>query len=228
MGGIRWPPYKNPPAMSGATAIVSERQYTTMSNRTAPVDAMFAIQRSAIENTRDAVLSGIQFQRDVNEQLGIDLDLARDLNELEADAVRNGADAFFGTLAAALPDQARGVKDLLEEIADQVKELEDQETEFLADAIDSTEEALGDGSASVDELLADLVENVEEAADQLLETNEDLNESTSEQVEQLRDQLDELNERLEERSDDLQEQVGSVSEDIESAVDGAATDESAA
>jgi ABC-type transporter Mla subunit MlaD len=199
-----------------------------MSNRTAPVDAVFAIQRSAIENTRDAFLSGIAFQRDVNEQFGIDLDLARDLNELEGDIVRNGTDAFFGAITAALPAQAGGIADLFDEVADQIKELEEQETELLADAIDSTEDALGDGSESVDELLADLVENIEEAADQLLETNEDLEESTAEQVEQLRDRLDELNERIEERGDELREQVGSVSEDIESAVDGATADESTA
>ncbi len=173
-----------------------------MSRNDSAVDAVFAVQRSAIQRTHEAVVAGVEFQRDVSREFGTDLELARDLNEFEGDLVTSGADAVFGNLAEATGD-TQGLAEAFESVRDSIIELEENETEVIADAIDSLENGLQDGSDSVEDALADLLDGLDDTTERLLETNEELNEEAADALEDLRDNVEELQEQAEDAADDL-------------------------
>jgi uncharacterized phage infection (PIP) family protein YhgE len=169
-----------------------------MSRNDSAVDAVFAVQRSAIQRTHEAVVAGVEFQRDVSREFGTDLELARDLNEFEGDLVTSGADAVFGNLAEATGD-TQGLAEAFESVRDSIVELEENETEVIADAIDSLENGLQDGSDSVEDALADLLDGLDDTTERLLETNEE----AADALEDLRDNVEELQEQAEDAADDL-------------------------
>jgi Mg2+ and Co2+ transporter CorA len=172
----------------------------TMSETTSPLSVAFEFQRSAVENTHEAIESGIEAQRQFNEA-ALDVTPAREVSEQSTDLVRTGVDSYFQAIESISPESS-ATETLRARFHEQLDALEESQL----DAIEQFETTLGERADATDELLEEFLATLDEQVASFLETHDDLEEQTVAALEDLEQSVDELQTELDAQGEELQEQ----------------------
>ncbi len=185
-----------------------------MSAINSPVSVVFDIQRTAIEQTHESFVRGVEVQQELGESV-LDFGPAKQANEQGFEAVRSGLDVYFDALATVGPAQEALVADLRETVDEQLDTLEGSQVE----AIETLEANLEEGSESVDELVDEFLLALDEQVDALLDAHADVEGQTIEAVETLVASLEDLQAEFEGQREEvaaqIEDQVTEIQEQVE-------------
>lgn len=176
----------------------------TMSETASPVGIAFDLQRSAIEQTRDAVVRGVEAQQAFGEAV-VDFDSAREVNERSFEALSTFVDVYFDAVGAAAPGGQELVADYRAAVDDQIETLETNQV----DALETFEANVREGSEAADELTEEFLATLDEQFEAVLAAHEDAEAETVEALDEVEDAVDEVFEEF----DALSEEFAAAFED---------------
>lgn len=197
----------------------------TMSETNTPVNVVFDLQRTAIEQTNEALTRGVEAQQEYGERL-VDFGPAKQASEQSYDALRTLVDSYFEAVDATMPGQQDLLDDLRTTFDDQLDTLEATQVE----AIEAVEANVQDGNELTEELLEEFVETLDEQFETMLEANADVEEQTVEAVRDVEGNIEELQAEFEAQSEEIAEnfqayldqfqaQVAEVQQEVEAVTD---------
>lgn len=178
-----------------------------MSKTDSPASIAFDIQRSAIEQTHQAVSRGVETQRGFNEAL-VDFGAAKQANERSYDALRTVVDVYFDALETAMPGQQDALGEFRDAVDEQFDALEADQTE----AIETLEANVREGSESADDLLEEFVAVLDEQFEAVLDAQADIEDQTVEAVEGFEGNLEELRTEFEAQLEQFEEQAAEMAD----------------
>jgi predicted flap endonuclease-1-like 5' DNA nuclease len=180
-----------------------------MSYMTSPLSLVFDFQRTAIEQTHDAVTRGVELQQDVSADL-TDFESVKETNDRSYELVHSFVDSYFDALESTLPGQEEEIDDLRERVTEGVDDFEDLQDEV----IETLEENTGDRQAFADDVREEFLHMVDERVEALLDAHADFERETLDATEDLEGSLEDQLDRFEEQLDDLRERLTDLSEEI--------------
>jgi DNA repair exonuclease SbcCD ATPase subunit len=193
------------------TLMYSEDVVTvTMSEYSTPMSVAFDFQRSAVESTHEAIESGVEAQKQLNDAMVDGFGPARDASERSTDLVRSGIDSYFDAVDSVMP-AGSGVDEVHEMMHDQLDMLEESQHE----AIDQLENSLNEGTESAEEMLDEFLAALGDQIESLLEAHEDFEGQTLDALEELEETVEEMQSEVEARGEEMQEQLESQAEAIQ-------------
>jgi len=158
-----------------------------MTEYTDPVTTVFEIQRTAVEQTHEALLRGADAQRQAAETAMGGLDTWESLQSKGTEASRAGLHAYLDAVEEALPEgQAAGFEEAREAVDENYDRIEDLQAESWAAVTEAVEESLD----AYDEAADTYVEAVDEGFDAFLDAHEQVETGVTDATEDAADAVE--------------------------------------
>lgn len=197
-------------ASNGNTIRVCPLCATTMSETASPVSVIFDLQRTTIEQAREAVKRGIETQQEFGEAV-VDFASAKQANERSYEAARTAVDVYFDATISTMPGQQDRLDDFRATVDEQLDTLEANQIE----AIETFEANVQDGSELVDELFEDFIAALDEQFEAILDAHTDVEDQTVEAFDGFEGNLEELQAEFEAQFEQFDEQVAELQQQVE-------------
>lgn len=140
-----------------------------MTEYTDPVTTAFEIQRTAVEQTHEALVRSADAQRQAAETAMGGLETWESLQSRGTEASRAGLHAYLDAVEEALPEgEATSLEEAREAVDESFDQIEDLQAETWETVTDAVEESLD----VYDEAADDYVEAVEDGFDAFLDAHE--------------------------------------------------------
>ena len=169
---------------------------------TTPVSTAFEFQRSAIEQSHQAVESGVEFQKRLNAAALDGVDATENAQRSTVELTENAVHSYLDVVEATVPGAAS--------VTGQVRENLDEQFDSLyqahEEAFDVTEGEFAEGVDAYDELAVDYLATLNDGIETLLDANEDVEAQTLEAFEQFEETGEEMQAQFEEQAEYFQEQ----------------------
>lgn len=179
---------------------------------TTPVSTVFQMQRSAIEQSQQAVESGVEFQKRLNAAALDGVEATEEAQRSTVELTENAVHSYLDVLEATVPGAAS--------VTGQVRETVDGQYDSLyqahEEAFDVTEGEFAKGVDAYDELVVDYLAALNDQIEALLEAHEDVEAQTLEAFQQAEGQFEELQAQFEEQAEHFQEQFEAQFEQFQS------------
>ncbi|WP_049925121.1 hypothetical protein [Halopiger goleimassiliensis] len=154
-----------------------------------PVTAVFAAQRTAIEQSQNLTHDALEAQSASFGAFADAVETQGALLESNADLTKGTAHAYLDALEASLPEEAADFDELREFVDESV----DSATEAQSQSFEALIEALEESEAAYDEVVANYSEVVDTSFDAFLEAHEQVEENVAavaENVEEAAEEID--------------------------------------
>jgi DNA repair exonuclease SbcCD ATPase subunit len=170
------------------------------------------MQRSAIEQSQQAVESGVEFQKRLNAAALDGVEATEEAQRSTVELTENAVHSYLDVLEATVPGAAS--------VTGQVRETVDGQYDSLyqahEEAFDVTEGEFAKGVDAYDELVVDYLAALNDQIEALLEAHEDVEAQTLEAFQQAEGQFEELQAQFEEQAEYFQEQFEAQFEQFQS------------
>lgn len=177
---------------------------------TTPISTAFELQRTAIEQSQQAVKQGVEFQQRINRAVVGSLDSQESAQRGTVELSRTATHAYLDAVGTAVP----GVDQTVEDVREAVDEQFDALLETHAEAFTEIEQQLETGLDSYDEATEEFIGSLDEQIEALLEAHEDVEGQTVEAFQELQTQVDEFQGRVERQVEEVQQQVQEVQRQV--------------
>lgn len=168
-----------------------------------PMTNVFELQRTAIEQSRDAFEQIIEFQLQFTDAVVSGTEATSDLYLQGIETSRRALHTYLDAIDATLPradDAVAQIRDTIDEQFDQLEDQQQEATAAIEESIDDTEDA---SEAYLDTL--------DDQLDVLLDAHKQTEERTIEALEQIETQVEQIQEESQEQAarqaEELQERV---------------------
>lgn len=179
----------------------------TMSQTATPITIAFDLQRTAIENTRDAVRRNVEAQRALGEAV-FDVESATETSERSYEALATFVDVYFDAVAATTPGGTDQLADVRTAVEDQLATVEDNHVAVL----EAFEANLAEGTEVAEDVTDEFLAALDEQFDAVLAANEDAEAETIEVADEVEAEITALVEEFE-------VQAAEVAEAFEAAIE---------
>jgi len=178
---------------------------------TTPVSTAFEFQRNAIEQSHQAVESGVEFQKRLNAAALDGVDATENAQRSSVELTENAVHSYLDVVESTVPGAAS--------VTGQVRENLDEGFDSLyqahEEAFDVTEGEFAKGVDAYDELAVDYLAVLNDQMETLLEAHEDVEAQTLEAFEQFEGQFEEMQAQFEETGEEMQAQFEAQAEQFQ-------------
>lgn len=186
-----------------------------MSEYTTPVRTTFELQRTAIEQSQQALQNGVEFQKRMNAAALDSLESQEDAQRRTVELTRSAIHGYLDALEATVPGADAGTDEIRETVDEQFVTFE----EGHAEAFDVVSDEYAKGVEAYDDFATEYQSTVDEQIDLLLEANEEIEGQTVETVEKAREQFELAEEQFEQVQAQLEEQGEQFQEQLDEQFD---------
>jgi hypothetical protein len=175
-----------------------------------PLTNAFELQRTTIEQSREAFERIVEFQLQMSEAAISGTEVTSELYRQGIEMNRRALHNYLDAVEATLPRSNDAVTRIRDTIDEQFDQLEAQQEEALSMA----EETVGDAEQSSDAYL----EALDDQLDILVNAHKRTEQRTVEALEQIETQVEQLQEEGQEQADELQERVQDLQDQLQPTV----------
>lgn len=169
---------------------------------TTPVSTVFQMQRSAIEQSQQAVENGVEFQKRLNAAMLDGVEATEEAQRGTVEMTENAVHSYLDVLEATVPGAAS--------MTGQVRETVDGQFDSLyqahEEAFEMTEGEIAKGVDAYDEMAVDYLAAMNDQIEALLEAHEEIEGQTLEAFQQAEGQFEEMQAQFEESGEEMQAQ----------------------
>lgn len=176
----------------------------------APITSAFELQRTAIEQSREAVERMIDFQHQWNEAVVSGTEMTGEFYGQGIETSRRAMHGYLDVVETTFPGSDDAVTQIRETIDEQFDQLEAQQRE----AMDLAEDSIGDAEDAPEAYL----DALDDQLDVLIDAHEQTEERTVEALEQIETQLEQLQEDGRAQAEELQERVQDLQRQLQPSV----------
>jgi DNA repair exonuclease SbcCD ATPase subunit len=178
---------------------------------TTPVSTAFEMQRNAIEQSHQAVESGVEFQKRLNAAALDGVDTTENAQRSTVELTENAVHSYLDVVEATVPGAASVTAQVRENLDEQFDSLYQAHEE----AFDVTEDEVAKGVDAYDELAVDYLATLNDGIEALLDAHEDVEAQTIEALEQFEAQFEEIQAQFEETGEEMQAQFEAQAEQFQ-------------
>lgn len=175
---------------------------------TTPVSTAFEMQRSAIEQSQQAIESSVEFQKRLNAAALDGFEVTEEAQRGTVEMTENAVHSYLDVLEATVP----GAGSVTGQVRENVDEGFDSLYEAHEEAFDVTEDEFAKGVAAYDELAVDYLVALNDQIETLLEAHEDVEGQTVETFQQAEGQFEEMQAQFEAQGEEMQAQFEAQTE----------------